>query len=126
MDVAILVPMSFFAAVAAIVWVIHAYGARNRAKFHDTVRAAIEQGRELSPETIKLLGAPAPTKYADIKWGVIWIATAAACLVIGWTGYMSEGEAEAMWIGAGVAAFPGFIGLALLGYGLVMLRSTRT
>jgi hypothetical protein len=125
MDAGVIVPIGLFAAIAAIVWSFNFYSSRNRAKFHETVRAAIEQGRELSPETIKLLGAPPTTKHADIKWGAIWIAAAAACLVAGWAGWMSERDAETLWMCVGIAAFPGFLGITLLGYGLVMLRADR-
>lgn len=123
MDPAVFVPAIVFGAAVAIIWIVMIYMSRNRRVFFEAVRSAFERGVELSPEMIKTLGAPRATKYADIKWGIIWIAVAGAFLVLGWAGSMSEEAWEMMWMCAGIAAFPGFVGLALLGYGLVMLRN---
>jgi hypothetical protein len=122
MDEGIFVPITAFAMVVGIVWVVQAYVSRNRAAFMETVRAAMERGVTLTPELMKSLGAPRSNRYYDIKWGVIWIAVALACIVLGWSIQSVEPDPEILNIMAGVASFPGFVGLALLGYGLVMLR----
>jgi hypothetical protein len=116
-------PLTVFGAVVAIVWVAMAYGSRNRAAFFETVRAAIERGTELTPETVRALGAPRSSRYSDIKWGVIWIGVAAACVTFGWAVGSVEPDEEVLRIFMGIAAFPGFVGLALLGYGLATIRS---
>ncbi len=117
------VPVGTFVMVVAIVWVAMAYASRNRAAFLDTVRAAIERGTELSPELIRALGAPRGARYSDIKWGCIWIGVAAACITFGWALGSVEPEEELFYIFLGIAAFPGFVGIALLGYGIATLWS---
>jgi hypothetical protein len=124
MDEEIFIPITFFAMIGAVVWAVQAYGGKYRADLLKTVRAAIDRGTELSPETIKALGAPRRSRYGDVKWGAIWIAISAACVVFGWAvSDVAEADFETMRIFTGIAAFPGFIGLALLGYGLAMLRA---
>lgn len=129
MDESILVPIASFVMIVLVVWLFQAHSSRNRAAFLETVRAAIERGVELSPELIKTMGAPRASKYADIKWGVIWIAVALACLTLGWSISMTETDpedaAEGIQIMIGLAAFPGFVGLALLGYGIAMRKLER-
>jgi hypothetical protein len=123
MDESIFIPITAFAMVVAIVWVVQAYVSRNRSVFMETVRSAIDKGVQLSPETIKALGAPKSNKHGDIKWGTIWVAVALAFITLGWSIQSVEPDEEVFRVMAGVAAFPGFVGLALLGYGLAMLRA---
>lgn len=126
MNEGILIPVAAFTMVVLVVWLVQAHGARNRAAFLETVRAALDKGVELSPELIKTMGAPRGSKHADIKWGVIWIAVALACVTLGWSISATETDpedaAEGIQIMIGLGAFPGFVGLALLGYGIVMRK----
>jgi hypothetical protein len=112
-------PLTVFGAVVAIVWVAMAYGSRNRGSFYETVRAAIERGTELTPETVRALGAPRSSQYSDIKWGLIWIAVAAACFTFGWSVSAFEPDEDVFRAFLGIGSFPLFVGLALLGYGVV-------
>lgn len=122
MDPAVLIPVGLSASVVALVWVLQSHSSRNRKAFLQTVRTAIERGEPLSPEAIKALGAPMDSRLSDIKWGVIWIAVAAACVTFGFAMYSMEADDEILKIFGGIAAFPGFVGLALLGFGVVMRR----
>lgn len=119
----VLVPIAAFAQVVAIVWVVQAFMSRRREALLKTVRAAIERGTELSPEVIKTLGAPARDKYGDFKWGLIWLAVGLAFVTLGWAIAAGEESAEVLYIMAGVGSFPGFVGLVLIGYGAVMMRT---
>ena len=114
----ILIPIAAFAMVTGIVWLVMAHGARNRAELMATIRTAIDKGADLSPEVITALGAPRRNKNGDIKWGVIWVAVALACGVFGAAVSFSQQDPEVFWIFLGIGAFPGFVGAALLGYGL--------
>jgi hypothetical protein len=119
----IFIPIAGFAAIFGIVWVVQLYAARNRAAFQATVRAAIEKGMELSPDMIRALGGPRAAKHADIRSGLIWTAVAVAFLVSAWVLPSDPEEFDTVAVFSGLAAFPGFIGLALLGYGFAMMRS---
>ncbi len=122
-SVEVLVPLGTFAMVVAIVWVVQAHGAKNRSTFYETVRAAIERGADLTPDTVRALGAPKRSRHADIKWGIIWMALAAACVVFGWTVGGLEPDEDVFHVFMGIAAFPGFVGLALLLYGVLTFKS---
>jgi hypothetical protein len=110
--------------IVAIVWLAQAYGSKNRSDYQATVRTAIERGVPLTPETLKALGAPQRTRFADIRLGLIWVAVALACAVFGWA-VNDASEGEAMRVFLGFAAFPGFIGIALLGFGIATLLDKK-
>lgn len=112
-------PLTVFGAIVAIVWIVQAYISRNRRAVLDTVRAAIERGHELTPETIRALGVPRRSRHGDLKWGVIWLAIAAAIITMGAITSAVEYDDEAFLMTLGVAAFPGFVGIALLFFWLV-------
>ncbi len=122
MDVETAVPLGLFAAVVAIVWVAAAYATASRTAYFDAVRAAVERGGQLSPELIRALGAPRGLELADIRCGGIWIAVAAACVVFGAVA-VTEMDDVPFRVFVGIAAFPGFIGLAVLGFGIARSRS---
>src|SRR5262245_11876259 len=105
MDEEILIPIALFAMIGGIVWVVQAYGGKYRADFLKTIRAAIDRGTELSPDVIKALGAPRRSRFGDIKWGSIWIALAAAWVVLGWgVSDVAEADFETMRVFMGIAA----------------------
>ncbi len=112
-------PLTVFGSIVAIVWIIQAYISKNRRAVLETIRMAIEKGQELTPETVRALGVPRRNRHGDLKWGVIWLAIAAACVVAGFIGAKVDYDDEHFWTMLGVAAFPGFVGLALLFFWLV-------
>ncbi|PWE17373.1 hypothetical protein DDZ18_06725 [Marinicauda salina] len=115
----IVVPVSLFLMVVAIVWVSMHFASKNRQNVLETVREAARSGQQLTPETIRALGMPKKTGGGDLKAGAIMIAIALALLVLGGSIAAVEPEeaSEVMPIMAGVAAFPGFIGVVLLVFG---------
>ena len=111
----ILIPISLFAMIAAIVIVPRWFKSLERQKMAETVRVAIENGQPLPPEVIAALTAanrPVRAPGSDLRRGVTLVAVglglAAMGLVIG------AGEHEALHPLIGVAAIPGFIGLAMI------------
>lgn len=112
----------FFGFVAVIVLAVLIYSGRNRTRFLDVLRAAIEQGRDLSPEQIKAIASPNASRYGEIKAGVIALAIAFGFVGLGAGLAVSDGDWEIFFVLLGVAAFPGFLGAGLIGYGLYMLR----
>ena len=116
MDVTIMmVEMLPFLMVAAIVYFSISGGTKRRAAVLNTVEEAIRAGQQLTPATIRALGAKKDTG-SDMKTGAILMAVAAAIVVFGWTMTGLDDDFPQS-VFNGIAAFPGFIGLVLLGFG---------
>lgn len=114
----ILVPLGLFAMVVAIVAINVAGSASRRKAVLATVQEAIRSGQELKPETIKALGVQEKPKGGDLKSGAILLAVAAALIVLGFAVSGLEPDQEVLSIMAAIAAFPGFIGVVLILFGL--------
>lgn len=116
MGVEIIVPLAFFAMVAAIVLVPGWIKSRDRADMQQTVRHALDKGQALPAELIEALARAArgriATAHTDLRTGVIWLAVAAGIATFGWTVGYVEGDAGQPLLG--IAAIPGFIGLAFV------------
>ena len=119
----ILVPISFFGMIAAIVLVPRYFKSLERQKMAETLRAAIERGQELPPEMISAMtsdvrpkGLP-PSPQRDIRTGVIWLFLAAGLATFGLLVGMEEPDATYPLLA--FAAFPGFIGAAFVVLGLL-------
>ncbi|CAN7387071.1 DUF6249 domain-containing protein [Phenylobacterium sp. LjRoot164] len=111
----ILVPLGFFAMIAAIVIVPRYLKSQERQKLQETLRASIEKGAELPPEVVQALTSDAkapPSSYRDMRAGIIWLGVAIGFASLGVA--VSFSEPDALYPMLGVAAFPGFIGLALI------------
>ena len=121
----ILVPISFFAMIAAIVILPRYFRAKQKQQLMETLQTAYERGQPVPPELVESLNAEAralprsPRERAenDLRSGIIWLAVALGLLTMGWA--ISFEEDEAFYVMSGLAAIPGFIGLALLALGLV-------
>ncbi|MDV6329525.1 DUF6249 domain-containing protein [Asticcacaulis sp. 201] len=103
-----------------IVGIIFFFMARSNAEKQKTLRMAIEKSDTLPPEfleSLKTLQKKPKTPANDLRAGLILMAVAAGLVVLdaaghGWTfGTLS-----------GVAAIPGFVGVALLILGIVGSR----
>lgn len=111
----ILIPLAFFVMVGTVFWIIFHNGQKKQAAFHETVRKAIEAGSPLSQDLIQALGTP--RKANDLRRGLILLALGVACVIFGvMLGVGDRDPFEEMAIGLGIGAFPGLIGLVLIGY----------
>jgi hypothetical protein len=111
----VMVPIALFAMVAAIVIVPRYFRSLERQKMAETVRVAIEKGQPLPPEVVEALtvgGRSEVTPGRDLRRGVTLIAVAFGLAVLGLV--VGHGEHQAVHPLVGVAAIPGFIGLALI------------
>jgi len=117
MNEEILIPIGFFAMIAAIAIVPGWLRMRERQEMQATVRAAIEKGQPLPPELVEALSKDARTRgvssaQRDLRIGVILLAIAAG---IALTGVALGGiNDHAMFGTISGAAIPGMIGLAFL------------
>ncbi len=72
--VGIVVPVVTMLCFAAVPIFYFYYRHRNRQELQKTLRAAFEQGKELTPELLEQLGEPARGKDLDLRRGVLTIA----------------------------------------------------
>ena len=107
-----LVPISMFAAIAVVLGLLLHYMHRNKAETQQTLRAAVQQGQQLTPELMAVLGEPVSTAKADLRRGVIAIAIG---LGIAALGLLGGDEIYEKWTIVGIGAMPTIIGLAYLG-----------
>lgn len=119
----ILIPLGFFAMIAALVIVPRYFRSIERQKMADTLRAAIEKGQPLPTEVIEAMssnvrspGLP-PSPQRDLRTGVIWLGVGVGLAGMG--AAISIEEADALYPVLGLAAFPTFIGLAFIALGLL-------
>ncbi len=120
-----LVPIAFFAMIAAIVIVPNYLRYLDRGRMHETLRIAYEKGQPVPPELIEALQSNVvPTQEStperDLRRGMVFLGTGLGFALLGlglWYGLMSESETAA-WISggatAGFGAIPGLIGVAYL------------
>lgn len=107
-----LVPITMFVCIALLVGLALWLTYRARSDVHTTVRAALDQGRELSPELIDRLMAPRTGKNQDLRRALLWLALAAALALCGVS--VTDLAGEAMRGCLAGAAFPLCIGIAYL------------
>jgi Domain of unknown function (DUF6249) len=123
--VEVLVPITFFAMIAAIFLGPAYLRSRDRARMHETLRIAYEKGQPVPPELIAALqsnvvGRVISTPERDLRRAIILIAVGLGFCAMGyglWFGLMSVNYTAAYTTGSSVAvvgAIPGLIGLAYL------------
>lgn len=109
--IALFIPYALFAAITIIVS-LHAYfRLRTSTEFQKTVRAAIEQGQQLSPELLARLGETPTGRQADLRRGFIAIAIGLGIAAFGLL--VGEGNARQPMLAIGVLPF--LVGVAYLG-----------
>ena len=116
---------ALFMSVAAVFIAFFYFRQRYQLKSLDALQAALDKGSELPPALENML-----EMRSDLRRGVISLARALACVLLGVAIQASParpediGEAQAaMWILIGLAAFPGLFGLALIGFHVTGNRS---
>jgi hypothetical protein len=124
MGVAVLTS-ALFMSVAAVFIAYFYFRNRFQLKSLDALQSAIDKGSELTPALAEML-----EMRSDLRRGVISIAKALACMLLGIAIQVSParpedaGDAQAvMWFLFGLAAFPGLFGIALIGFHLAGDRS---
>jgi Na+/H+ antiporter NhaD/arsenite permease-like protein len=125
MDFTILIPIAFFAMVAAIVILPSYFRSREKERLHETLRAAYEKGQPVPPEMIEALQIDrpkAPQPDRDLRRGIVLLCVAAAIVVFAATiGQFEDHDAYSF---AAVAAFPGFIGIGYIAFWLASRRKS--
>jgi len=127
MDADILIPISFFLFLAAVILVPGYLRSKEKERLHETLRVAYEKGQPVPPEMIEALQSnrlrPQPDR--DLRRGIVLLCVAAAMVVFGlMLNQISETEGHALWPIVGGAAFPGFIGVGYIAFWLASRRKT--
>lgn len=119
----ILIPLGFFAMIAAIVIAPRYLKSQERQRMAETLRVAIEKGQPLPTEVIEAMssnvrnpGLP-PSPQRDLRTGIIWLGIGVGFAALG--AVLSFEEPDALFPLLGVATFPTFIGLAFIVLGLL-------
>ena len=118
-----LIPFGVIAMIAAIVLVPRYLKSRERMQLQQTLQAAIQSGQPLPPEVVEAITSdrrPPPSPQRDIRQGVIWLAVAVGLAAFGVAAGMDDPDAS-YWL-MGIAAFPGFIGVAFIVLGALGLK----
>ncbi|MFC3070220.1 DUF6249 domain-containing protein [Phenylobacterium soli] len=110
-----MVPIFFFAMIAAIVIVPRYFKSLERQKMADTLKAAIEKGQPLPTEVMDAISsgvkAP-PSPQRDLRTGIVWLGVGIGLAGMGLALGFEEPDATFPLIG--IACFPAFIGLAFI------------
>lgn len=115
MDFTILIPISMFAMIGAIVIVPSWLKSRERSEMQSTLRTAIDKGQPMPAEIIEALTKTVktpPTALSDLRAGVIWLAIGLGIAAFGFMIGFEEADAFHPLIGIGM--IPGIIGLAYI------------
>jgi hypothetical protein len=116
----ILIPISLFGMIAAIVIFPRYFKSLERQKMAETLKAAIEKGQTLPPDMLDAMTVAAkipPSPSRDLRTGIIWLGVAVGLACFGIAIGFEEPDATFPMIA--FAAFPGFIGLAFIVLGLI-------
>ncbi|MBJ7410776.1 MAG: hypothetical protein JHD15_10515 [Phenylobacterium sp.] len=119
----ILIPLGFFAMIAALVIAPRYFKSQERQKVAETLRIAIEKGQPLPPEVIDAMSSNVrspgltPSPQRDLRTGIIWLGVGVGFAALG--AVISFEEPDALFPCLGLATFPTFIGLAFIALGLL-------
>ena len=109
--VGVFVPIVLFIAIAVVLCVYYYLRHRTRQAVQETVRTAIEQGQQLTPEILEKLGQSPQPKKSDLRRGVILISVGLGIAAFG----ALVGEDDAMRPLLAIGSLPFLIGIAYLG-----------
>jgi hypothetical protein len=117
----VLIVAIVFGTIGSIIIIPVWLRARERMRMQDTMRDAVQRGGALPPDVINAmtrLPTPLPGRMRDLRRGIILLCIAGAIATWGLLSQWNDGWMEpSSWYG--VAALPGFIGLAYLAFGLL-------
>jgi hypothetical protein len=121
---ALLIPIFAILLPAIIVFIVMFFRTKERKEMHETMRKAIETGQALPEDFVKGLQHYPKVKkdpFNDIRAGLILMAVAGG--LVTWD-YVADFDTNGGL--TGLAAIPGFIGLALFLLGIIGLMTKKS
>ena len=109
-----MVPIVLFLTIGAVIMLNFYFRYRTRQAIQLTVRTAIEQGQQLTPDVLEGL----TSRNGDLRRGIISITIGVAIAAFG----LLLGEEDAVGPLTAISAFPILIGLAYLGLWFFLKR----
>ena len=109
--VAVFIPMVLFVVIAVVLCMYYYFRYRTKQAVQETVRTAIEQGQQLTPEILERLGQSPQPEDADLRRGVISISIGLGIVAFG----ALVGEQDVMRPMVAIGSLPFLVGLAYLG-----------
>jgi Domain of unknown function (DUF6249) len=126
----VLVPLAFFAFLAAVILIPAYFRSQERARMHETLRIAYDKGQPVAPEMIELLQKGADrnglrnSPDRDLRIAVILLGVGLGLVAMSFALGHIEGT-EAQYSTLAGASIPGFIGLGFLGLWLINRKKTN-
>ena len=108
----VLIPLVVFTAIAAISIAAFFYSYKKRMVVYDAIKVAIEKTGTADPKLVEAIIRDNVGPNADLRKGIILIATAVSFGILGF----AVPDDEAVRVMLGLAAFPGLIGLSYAGF----------
>ena len=108
------IAITFFLTIGAVLITLGYFRLRARAELQQTVRAAVEHGRDLTPDLMAELAASLNPPNVELRRGLIAVAVGLAFLVLGVAFDDVDMGPGAIQLFSGISAFPFFIGVAYL------------
>jgi len=117
---AILIPITALLVIGAVIILPSYFKSQERQRMAETMRASIDRGEPLPPELITAISGnvkPAASPARDLRIGIIWVGVAVGVAVMGMV--IGIEDPDVTYPMLGIAAFPGFVGLAFVVLGLI-------
>lgn len=109
-------PLIFFTFLGAVIIVPVVLRYRDRARMHETLRAAYEKGQPVSPELLQMLQRDVKrtsSKFVDLRRAIVFLGIGLGLIAMGASIGQFAGE-EALYGTAAAGMIPLFIGAGFL------------
>ena len=101
-----------FLSIAGVLGLVFYFKYRSKHDMQATIRAAIKQGQELSPDIVDRIAQPRRRKDQDLRYAIMWLAIGGAMALAAFA--IPDESGHALHGTLTGAAFPLCIGIAYL------------
>jgi len=112
-------PIGFFAAVAAIVWIVFHNKTKSQKQSFEIIEKMVDRGDKIDEDPVKALGVRPAAPERDLKIGMILVAIACGFFIF--AGMIKEEEGQIAL--RGIGSFPLLVGLVYCVFWLMFGRN---